>query len=229
MPLVLRSHKQWCRTICSFFPTTYSVKCMQKTFNITPETLGHLMKQEGIWNAAERVIFSCKTIDAVCVIMFHSYDLPDEQTWQQVEHLLDRCNNDSSIELYTFQSLCQTGEKSDYKRYRANQLESGLQKHLLPVGVLYPTYLCYLVHCLNALLYSFIPLLFLILILAIFRRNKKVSLRGAGLYSLAAIALFLLAWFHVLGPLKLLALSVIISCCLALTVILTYKIHKTTN
>ena len=200
-----------------------------KDIQYYPETLGHLMKQEGIWNAAERAIFGCKVNDAVCVIMFHSYDLPDEQTWLQVERLLDRCNNDSSIELYTFQNLNQSGEKSDYHRYRANQLESGLQKHLLPIGVLYPTYLCYLVHCLNALLYSLIPLLFLLLTLAICHRNKRNRQLAAILYSLAAITTFLLAWYHALGPLKLLALSVIISCGIALIVILMYRMHKATS
>ena len=40
-----------------------------------PETLGHLMAQKGMWRAAEEAIMGCEEKNAVCVVMFHAYDL----------------------------------------------------------------------------------------------------------------------------------------------------------
>ena len=62
-----------------------------------PETLGHLMAQKGMWRAAEEAIMGCEEKEAVCVVMFHAYDLPDEQTWQQLESLLDACKANEEI------------------------------------------------------------------------------------------------------------------------------------
>ena len=119
-----------------------------------PETLGHLMAKKGIWQAAEDAIFGCKEKDAICVVMFHAYDLPDEASWQRLSHLLGACKADKNIHLHTFRSLYESGNHSSKYRYKANQLKSLLQKHALHPGVLHTTWLCWLVHIANALMYA---------------------------------------------------------------------------
>lgn len=174
-----------------------------------PETLGHLMAQKGIWQAAEEAIFECKQQDAVCVVMFHAYDLPDEQSWQQLESLLDTCLAREDVQCHTYQSLLANGVESSATRYRANQLHSGLQKYCLHKGVLHKTWLCWLVHVLNALIYALLPLGCLV----------GYSGRKQPLWLVAAIAGALvfggLALCSVVGPMKLLALDglyVIVAC-----------------
>ena len=89
-----------------------------------PETLGHLMKQKGMWQAAEDAIFGCKQKDAICVVMFHAYDLPDEASWQRLEKLLDACKADKNIELHTFRSLYESGNHSSQYRWLTNCIVS---------------------------------------------------------------------------------------------------------
>ena len=175
-----------------------------------PETLGHLMKQKGIWNAAKASILGSKEKNAICVIMFHAYDLPDSAAWQELEDLLDFCNNNKNVELYTFSSLFYSGEYSDWLRYRANQLSSGLSKYLLPKGVLHPTWLCLFVHIINALLYMLIALIGIIILLI---RAHSVCGKNILYILLVAIAItiFCVAWFHLLSPLKLLLLAFLIN------------------
>lgn len=168
-----------------------------------PETLGHLMAQKGMWNAAEEAILACKEKDAVCVVMFHAYDLPDEQSWVQLECLLDRCKANEDVQCHTYQSLLASGVESSATRYRANQLRSGLQKYCLHEGVLHATWLCYLVHVLNALGYALLPLLLLI---GWYRRRNPMWM----IVAIAGCLLFGgLALLQMVGPIKLLALDMV--------------------
>mgnify|MGYP002627310883 CR=1 FL=1 len=101
-----------------------SVPC-KSNVQYYPETLGHLMEQKGIWDAAKESILKSKEKNAICVVMFHAYDLQDSTAWQQLENLLELCCNNKKVELYTFRFLYNSGEHSDWLRYRANQLSSG--------------------------------------------------------------------------------------------------------
>ena len=166
-----------------------------------PETLGHLMAQKGMWRAAEEAIMGCKEKDAVCVMMFHAYDLPDEQSWQQLESLLDTCLAREDVQCHTYQSLLAGGVESSATRYRANQLHSGLQKYCMHEGVLHSTWLCWLVHVLNALIYALLPL---VLLVGWFRQRKPLSL----VFALFGSVLFAgLALSQIVGPIKLFALD----------------------
>ncbi len=183
-------------------------KVSRSTIQYYPETLGHLMAQKGIWNAAEQSILHCRSKEAICVVMFHAYDLPDSCAWKTLERLLDTCICSSDVELYTFSSLFNSGTYADWKRYKANQLESGLRKLLLPKGVLNTTLLCVSVHLLNALLYALIMLLSYLIYRYI--RRRKSSYYGI-VYGILGILVFFAAWFHWVGPLKLLALSILLA------------------
>ena len=143
----------------------------------------------------------CEEKNAVCVVMFHAYDLPDEQSWQQLESLLDTCLAREDVQCYTYQSLLASGVESSATRYRANQLHSGLQKYCLHEGVLHTTWLCWLVHVLNALIYALLPL---VLLVGWFRQRKPLSL----VFALFGSVLFAgLALSQMVGPIKLLALD----------------------
>lgn len=180
-----------------------------------PETLGHLMAQKGIWNAAEDAIFGCRAKDAICVVMFHAYDLPDEQSWEQLESLLDACKADKNVELHTFRSLYESGNHSSQYRYKANQLHSLLQKHLLHPGVLHTTWLCWLVHISNALMYALLPLLALLLGWCIHKRKKLTLTKPVLVVGLLLIvAFFILPIMQIGGPMKVLMLDVLLSGCL---------------
>lgn len=172
-----------------------------------PETLGHLMKQTGIWNAAQTTITHCKETDAICVVMFHAYDLSTDNDWQQLQNLLAYCQSSPNVYLYTFSSLCSSGKHSHYIRYRANLLESGLQKQFLQRGVLHTTWLCVLVHLLNALLYALMAIPFGVLCC---KKLADTRLRKIAIicFMIISIGSFLLAWLHTFGPLKLLAISI---------------------
>ena len=173
-----------------------------------PETLGHLMKQKGIWNAANESILKCRGKNAICVVMFHAYDLPDSTAWLQLENLLEACNNNKKVELHTFSSLYDSGEHSDWLRYRANQLSGGLSKYLLHKGVLHPTWLCLAIHIINTLAYMLIALVGMIVLLV---RTHSISLKRIVYLALVVIGavIFCIAWFHILSPLKLLLLAVL--------------------
>ena len=175
-----------------------------------PETLGHLMSQKGIWNAAKESILTCKINNAVCVIMFHAYDLPDAAAWQQLDNLLDYCIESDEVELYTFSSLLASGNRSDWLRYKSNQLSSGLSKLLLPKGVLYPTWICLLTHFVNALIYMLIAIIGIIILLKRTRSTRTKTIFRILLVAIGII-IFCAAWFHLLSPLKLLLLSVSIN------------------
>lgn len=168
-----------------------------------PETLGHLMAQKGIWRAAEEAILGCKEQDAICVVMFHAYDLPDEQSWKQLESLLDACKANEDVLCHTFQSLLESGVESPATRYRANQLRSGLQKYCLHEGVLHTTWLCWLVHVLNALLYALLPLLLLV---GWYRHRKPLWLIAA---IVGCLVFGVMALCSVMGPMKLLAVDMV--------------------
>lgn len=168
-----------------------------------PETLGHLMAQKGIWRAAEEAIMGCAEKDAICVVMFYAYDLPDEQSWEQLESLLDACKANEDVQCHTYQSLLAIGVESSATRYRANQLRSGLQKYYLHEGVLHTTWLCWLVHVLNAFLYALLPL---VLLVGWFRQRKPLWLIVAIVGCLVFGGLVLCS---VMGPMKLLALDLV--------------------
>lgn len=177
------------------------------TIQYYPETLGHLMKERGIWNAAQTTISLCHEKDAICVVMFHAYDLSTENDWQQLRDLLAYCKASPNVCLFTFSSLCDSGKDSDYTCYHANQLESGLQKQFLQYGVLHSTWLCVLIHLLNALLYALLAIPFGVLCC---RKLSNTRLRKITIMCFIVIGIgsFVLAWVHALGPLKLLAVSI---------------------
>ena len=168
-----------------------------------PETLGHLMAQKGMWRAAEEAIMGCEEKEAICVVMFHAYDLPDEASWQRLEKLLDACKADKNVELHTFRSLYESGNLSSQYRYAANQMHSLLQKHLLHPGVLHTTWLCWLVHVLNALLYALLPLLLLV---GWYRHRKQVWLIAA---LVGCLVFGGMALWSIMGPMKLLAVDMV--------------------
>jgi peptidoglycan/xylan/chitin deacetylase (PgdA/CDA1 family) len=167
-----------------------------------PETLDKSIGRKGFVSAAVDAIDNAWE-NEVCVLMFHHYDFEDEVAWQRLSNVIDSCIANPNVELYTLRSLAESGEYSDWYRYRANQLRSGLQKYFLHDGVLHHTWLCLFVHILNALLYAMIPLLLLI---GWYRKRKLLYLVAAVCGSVLFGALVLL---HMLGPLKLLALDVL--------------------
>ena len=161
------------------------------------------MEQKGIWNAAKESIANCREHRAICVIMFHDYDLKDSIAWSQLENLLDYCKSDERVELFTFSFLYESGETSNWLRYRANQLSSGLSKLVLSTGVLHPTWLCLTIHTINAIFYLICAILGMIIIL--FRsRSKKEKWCLIVTTILIGIFSFCAAWCHWLSPLKLL-------------------------
>lgn len=168
-----------------------------------PETLGHLMAQKGMWYAAEEAIMGCQEKDAICVVMFHAYDLPDEHGWEQLENLLDVCKANEDVQCHTYQSLLASGVESSATRYRANHLCSGLQKYYLHEGVLHTTWLCWLVHVMSALLYASLPLLLLV---GYYRRKQSLRLIAVitGCLVFGGMALW-----SVMGPMKLLAVDLV--------------------
>lgn len=184
-----------------------------------PETLDKSLAKKGFVSAAVDAIDNAHE-DEICVLMFHHYDLTNETTWQRLENILDSCVANPNVQLHTFRSLYESGEHSNCHRYRANQLRSGLQKYFLHEGVLHTTRLCWFVHILNALLYALIPLLLLIGV------GKKRSYYRNTIYAIVAfgcVAFFMLAFFNVLGPLKLLGVDILFVLC---TLILTHSIYR---
>jgi hypothetical protein len=197
-------------------------KAYHKELQYFPETLGHLMAQKGIWCAAREAIMNCYEPNAICVVMFHAYDLPDERTWHILEQLLDDCKHSPSVELYTFQSLHKSGIQSSKYRYYANQLESGLQKYCLHKGVLHSTFICILVHILNALCLALLPLIVLFFIR---KRSDSQWFRISVItisYS-TSISIFTIAYLHLMGPITLLACSIGLTSIL-LSYIFVYRI-----
>ncbi len=93
-----------------------------------PETLGHLMAHHGVLKAARETIFRHSSDDAVCVIMIHAYDFPDENAWTELNDMLEDCKADSEVELYTFSSLYESEEKMDRALYKANLLPADYLK-----------------------------------------------------------------------------------------------------
>lgn len=172
-----------------------------------PETLGHLMARNGIWSAAESVIVNCKEQDAVCVVMFHAYDLPDEHSWDILQDLLTKCDTSNNVELYTFQTLNNSGVTSTKYRYQSNQLSSGLQKYFLYKGVLHPTWKCIMIHACNALCYAIIPLLLLVVM---YRKKYRKWHKMCAFVTIGSVSclIFTIAYLHLLGPIKLLALTI---------------------
>lgn len=184
-----------------------------------PETLDKDLDRKGFVTAAKEAIDNAFDKE-VCVVMFHVYDFGDEVTWQRLTDVLDYCVAHPNIELHTFRSLYESGEKASYDRYRANQMKSGLQKYVLHKGVLHTTRLCWFVHILNALLYALIPLLPLIGI------GKMRSYYRNTIYAIVAfgcVVFFMLAFFNVLGPLKLLGVDISF---VLFTLILTRSIYR---
>lgn len=175
-----------------------------------PETLGRLASEEGIWHAAEQSIRRSAKSSALCVVMFHAYDLCDEASWQQLAALLNYCKKNANIRLHTFESLRAANVDGSCTRYEANKLEHLLQRYLLPHGVLHPTWVCYAalagsVVCYWALLLLAVQLAYAILS-ARWQRIILLLLAIVG-----GVGLALAVVFHAVGPLKLLALDALVS------------------
>ena len=167
-----------------------------------PETLDKSLAKKGFVAAAVDAIDNAWD-DEVCVLMFHKYDFLDEMAWYRLSNLIDSCIANPNVELHTFRSLYESGERSSYHRFRANQLRSGLQKYFLHEDVLHTIWLCLFVHILNALLYAMIPLFLLI---GWYRKRKLLYLVAAICGCVLFGALVLL---QMVGPVKLLALDVL--------------------
>ncbi len=165
-----------------------------------PETLDKSLARKGFVSAAVDAIEHAH-MDEICVLMFHHYDLECEKSWIRLNNILDSCVANPNVELHTFRSLYESGIYSNYQRYRANQLRSGLQKYCLHEGVLHTTWMCWLVHLLNALMYALLPLLLLV---GWYSHRKPLWLIVAilGCLSFGGMALW-----SVMGPMKLLALD----------------------
>ena len=184
-----------------------------------PETLDKDLDRKGFVTAAVDAIENSYEAE-ICVLMFHNYDLQDEKSWVRLNNILDSCIVNPNVQFQTFRSLYESGVRSDHQRYKANQLRSGLQKCFLHKGVLHTTRLCWFVHILNALLYALIPLLLLIGI------GKMRSYYRNTIYAIVAfgcVAFFMLAFFNVLGPIKLLGVDILFVLC---TLILTHSIYR---
>ena len=167
-----------------------------------PETLDKSLAKKGFVTAVLDAIDNALD-EEVCVLMFHHYDFHDEMAWNRLSKVIDSCIANPNVELHTFRSLVESGEKSDYHRYRANQLRSGLQKYFLHEGVLHKTWLCWFVHISNAILYAMIPLLLLI---GLYQKRKSLYLVS----TIFGTVLFgTLAILQMVSPLKLLALDVV--------------------
>ena len=67
---------------------TFDYMSQDEEITYLPETLCELIGTEGILKAAQRCIFSCKEEEAICVVMLHAYDFPDEETFVQFDSLL---------------------------------------------------------------------------------------------------------------------------------------------
>lgn len=183
-----------------------------------PETLDKSLARKGFVSAAVDAIENANK-NEICVLMFHHYDLECEKSWIRLNNILDSCVANPNVELHTFRSLYESGIYSNYQRYRANRLKSGAQKYFLHEGVLHTTWLCWMVHVLNALFYALIPLLLLIGV------SKRRSYYRNTIYAIVAfgcVAFFILAFFNVLGPLKLLGVDILFVLC---TLILTRSIY----
>lgn len=167
-----------------------------------PETLDKSISKKGFVSAAVDAIDKGWD-DEVCVLMFHHYDFTHEKSWIRLNNILDSCITNPNIELHTFRSLFESGKYSSCHRYRANQLRSGLQKYCLHEDVLHTTWLCWLVHVLNALMYALLPLLLLV---GWYSHRKPLWLIVAilGCLSFGGMALW-----SVMGPMKLLALDMV--------------------
>lgn len=198
----------------------YSRSCGDIQFY--PETLGLLMKRFGIWNAAQATILQFTGDRTICVVMFHHYDLQTKEDWQQLEYLLRMCKDSPNVHLHTFYSLYANGQYSNSIRIYANQLESELKKHVLQQGILYPTWICLLVHFLNALLYALISLPFFCIVCKKTTSHKRYII--IAIYTLVYCCSFSMAWWHILGPRKLLLLLLLSNT--ILSVLLLIAIHR---
>lgn len=167
-----------------------------------PETLDKSLAKKGFVDAAVDAIDNALD-DEMCVLMFHHYDFTDEIVWKRLSNVIDSCIANPNVELYTFRSLSESGECSDYHRYRANQLRSGLQKYFLHDGVLHQTWLCWMVHILNAILYAIMPL---VLLINWCRKRKLIHIVVA---LCGSITFGTLALLQMVGPTTLLALDVV--------------------
>lgn len=167
-----------------------------------PETLDKSLSKKRFIVAAVDAIEGALD-DEVCVLMFHKYDFQYDMAWHRFSSLIDSCIANPNVELYTFRSLYESGECSDYHRYHANQLRSGIKKYCLHDGVLHTTWLCWFVHILNAILYAMIPM---VLLIGWFRKRKWMYL----LFAFSGSLLFgILALLQMLGPIRLLALDML--------------------
>lgn len=85
-----------------------------------PETLDKSLAKKGFVAAAVDAIDFALDKE-VCVLMFHNYDFKDEIAWRRLSDVIDNCIANPDVHLHTFRSLLESGDSSDYHRYRANQ------------------------------------------------------------------------------------------------------------
>lgn len=176
-----------------------------------PETLDKFLIRKGFFLAAVDAIENAHK-NEICVLMFHHYDLENEKSWIRLNNLLESCVANPNVELHTFRSLYESGIYSNYQRYRANQFKSGAQKYFLHDGVLHTTWLCWMVHMLNALFYALVPLVALLMGWCVVRRKKvRLSKSVVTVSVLLSLAFFMLAMLQMSGPLTLLAMDVVVS------------------
>ena len=183
---------------------TFDYMSQDEEITYLPETLCELIGTEGISKAAQRCIFDCKEKKAVCVVMLHAYDFPDEKAFAQLDTLLNKVKR-TGCECYTFASLHDSGEVANYERHRVNLRTSLLKKKILPCGVLYSMRLCNTVHTVNAALYALIALFGFIVLF--FRVKSSKNKRHVGLMMVVVgIAVFLATWYNCFSPLMMLAM-----------------------
>lgn len=187
--------------------TNETLDCMSQDDEMTylPETLLRQIDKNGVLDAARECIFSCKEKGAICVVMLHAYDFPNEDAIEQLDSLLSYVKQIGG-EFYTFTSLYDSGDKADYERHRVNQRTSLLKKKLLSSGVLFTTRMCNIVHAANAMLYALIAMIgFIVLLLRVKSSKHK---RHVGLIMIVVgVAVFLATWYNCLSPMKMLAMA----------------------
>ena len=211
------------REYCSIISSDMFCKDYSDGIDFYPETLGHLADKMSVWDVAKEILERKYEKKAICVIMFHEYDLKEDLEWNKLSSLLDFCKNNDNISTHTFSSLQRIGNHSSSKRIKANQFDSGLKKLILQDGVLHTTVLCYLTHIANGLLFAIAALLFLI---PLIRIRKPISIPTKISYSLLAIVAFIMAIFHILGPLKLLAMVLCLSALIFMAILISSKERK---
>lgn len=107
-----------------------------KTINYFPETLGHLMDEMEMFEAAQYAITNNENLNSTCVIMFHHYDINTPEKFNKMRNVVEYCTDNQNINTYKFRDLPQNA--SPY-RYQLNCEHNLLYKQLNLWGCMHET------------------------------------------------------------------------------------------